>query len=205
MANVTEYFSIARMIKRQKKERRNLNVTVIGNNVGKTPIATSLLGYEMEYNRKCSTLELAERKRSIHGLDVLVKINEINTDGEFLISQVEAIENAHVVLIVFSRDSHDTFKHAIDVYNCVKNLENVLTAFVGTGFCPGGQFLKRVRSKTEMKKEIMRNYNSIYFEFSKRSHGDSILQKLFEEVEIKRGPYRTTTISMNDIKVLNNL
>ena len=204
MANVTEHFSIARMIKRQKKEIRNLNITVIGNNVGKTPIATSLLGYDMGYIRKCNILELAERKTCIHGLDVLVKIDEINTDYEFLISQVEAIENAHVVLIVFSRDSHDTFKHAIDVYNCVKNLENVLTAFVGTEFCPRGQFLKRVRSKTEMKKEIMRNYNSLYFEFSKPSNGDSILQKLFEEVEIKRGPYRTTTVSMNNIKVLNH-
>ena len=193
------------MIKRQKKEIRNLNITVIGNNVGKTQIATSLLGFDVGYLRKCSILELAERKTCIHGSDVLVKIDEINTDNEFLISQVEAIENAHVVLIVFSRDHHDTFKHAIDVYNCVKNLENVLIAFVGTGFYPRGQFVKRVTSKTEMKKEIMRNYNSLYFEFSKPSNGDSILQKLFEEVEIKRGPYRTTTVSMNSIKVLNNL
>ena len=84
-------------------------------------------------------------------------------------------------------------------------MQNVLIAFVGTKFRKNTNHFRYTRSKWQLEQEFEDHYESLYFEFSDCSGGTLILEKLYEEVEIKRGPYYTTLISMNQIRVKDTL
>ena len=73
--------------------------------------------------------------------------------------------------------------------------------FIGTVFQKNAKKTSNRKSKWELEKEFKDYYNSLYFEFSEGSRGKSVLEKLYEEVEIRRGPYYTTVISMNQIRI----
>ena len=186
----------------QNDETKKLIVSTIGSSkVGKTTIAKSLIGCNSEDIEKPTSLDVFEKKAKLHGTKVNIKINDIKSDDIYAADQMALIEKSDVLLIVFSRDNHGTFKHAINLYNKVRNLQNLLIAFVGTKFPKNTNRFRYTRNKWQLEQEFKDHYESLYFEFSDCSRGALILEKLFEEVEIKRGPYYTTLISMNQIRV----
>ena len=190
----------------QNDETKKLIITTIGSSkVGKTTIAKSLIGSNSEGIEKPTLFDVFEKKTKLHDTKVNIKINDAKSDDIYAADQMALIEKSDVLLIVFSRDSHSTFKHAINIYNKVRNLQNVLIAFVGTKFRKNTNHFRYTRSKWQLEQEFEDHYESLYFEFSDCSRGTLILEKLYEEVEIKRGPYYTTLISMNQIRVKDTL
>ena len=190
----------------QNDETKKLIITTIGSSkVGKTTIAKSLIGSNSEDIEKPTLFDVFEKKTKLHDTKVNIKINDVKSDDIYAADQMALIEKSDVLLIVFSRDSHSTFKHAINIYNKVRNLQNVLIAFVGTKFRKNTNHFRYTRSKWQLEQELEDHYESLYFEFSDCSRGTLTLEKLYEEVEIKQGPYYTTLISMNQIRVKDTL
>ena len=188
------------MGKEQKDETKELIITIIGSSgVGKTTIGKSLIGSKSEDMEKPTIFDIYEKGIKLHGSNVNIKINDIKSDAVFAAEQMIMAENSDVLIIVFSRDSHGTFQRAINLYSTFKNL-NVFIVFIGTKFQKNEKKIQNSKSKWELEKEFKDYYDSLYFEFSEGSRGKAILEKLYEEVEIRRGPYYTTVISMNKIR-----
>ena len=181
---------------------KQLNITVTGSCiVGDTTIAKSLMGSNPVDMRNSALLDVYKQKIKLHGSKVFIKISDIKSDDTFSKEQIEVIENSDVLIIAFSRDSHNTFEHAIDIYNMIKSITNALIVFIGTSCKTDGKRIKRRRSKGELEKEFKDNFDSLYYEISDLSKGRKILKQLYEEVQIKQGPYHTTVISMNSIRL----
>ena len=195
------YLNLCRMGKEQNDETKDLMITIVGSSgVGKTTIAKSLIGSNSEDIEKPSIFDVYEKRTKLHGSNVNIRINDIKSDAVFAAQQMIMAEKSDVLIIAFSRDSHGTFQRAINIYNTFKNL-NVFIVFIGTVFQKNAKKTRNRKSKWELEKEFKDYYNSLYFEFSEGSRGKSILEKLYEEVEIRRGPYYTTVISMNQIRI----
>ena len=195
------YLNLCRMGKEQSDETKDLMITIVGSSgVGKTTIAKSLIGSNSEDIEKPSIFDVYEKRTKLHGSNVNIRINDIKSDVVFAAEQMIMAEKSDVLIIAFSRDSHGTFQRAINIYNTFKNL-NVFIVFIGTVFQKNAKKTSNRKSKWELEKEFKDYYNSLYFEFSEGSRGKSILEKLYEEVEIRRGPYYTTVISMNQIRI----
>lgn len=195
------YLNLCRMGKEQSDETKDLMITIVGSSgVGKTTIAKSLIGSNSEDIEKPSIFGVYEKRTKLHGSNVNIRINDIKSDVVFAAEQMIMAEKSDVLIIAFSRDSHGTFQRAINIYNTFKNL-NVFIVFIGTVFQKNAKKTRNRKSKWELEKEFKDYYNSLYFEFSEGSRGKSILEKLYEEVEIRRGPYYTTVISMNQIRI----
>ena len=195
------YLNLCRMGKEQSDETKDLMITIVGSSgVGKTTIAKSLIGSNSEDIEKPSIFDVYEKRTKLHGSNVNIRINDIKSDVVFAAEQMIMAEKSDVLIIAFSRDSHGTFQRAINIYNTFKNL-NVFIVFIGTVFQKNAKKTRNRKSKWELEKEFKDYYNSLYFEFSEGSRGKSILEKLYEEVEIRRGPYYTTVISMNQIRI----
>ena len=189
------------MGKEKNDETKDLMITIVGSSgVGKTTIAKSLIGSNSEDIEKPSIFDVYEKRTKLHGSNVNIKINDIKSDAVFAAEQMIMAEKSDVLIIAFSRDSHGTFQRAINIYNTFKNL-NVFIVFIGTVFQKNAKKTRNRKSKWELEKEFKDYYRSLYFEFSEGSRGKSILEKLYEEVEIRRGPYYTTVISMNQIRI----
>ena len=183
-------------------EIKQLMLTTIGSRrVGKTTIAKSLIESMSENIEKPTLVDVYEKNTKLHGTKVNIIINDIKSDNVFAAEQMVLLEKSDVLLIVFSRDSHSTFQHAIDIFNKVKSLQNILTVFIGTKFPKNAKIGRYSKSKWELEEEFKNHYDSLYLEFSDHSRGKLILEKLYEEVEIRRGPYYTTVISMNKIRI----
>ena len=195
------YLNLCRMGKEQSDETKDLMITIVGSSgVGKTTIAKSLIGSNSEDIEKPSIFDVYEKRTKLHGSNVNIRINDIKSDVVFAAEQMIMAEKSDVLIIAFSRDSHGTFQRAINIYNTFKNL-NVFIVFIGTVFQKNAKKTSNRKSKWELEKEFKDYYNSLYFEFSEGSRGKSVLEKLYEEVEIRRGPYYTTVISMNQIRI----
>ena len=195
------YLNLCRMGKEQNDETKDLMITIVGSSgVGKTTIAKSLIGSNSEDIEKPSIFDVYEKRTKLHGSNVNIRINDIKSDVVFAAEQMIMAEKSDVLIIAFSRDSHGTFQCAINIYNTFKNL-NVFIVFIGTVFQKNAKKTSNRKSKWELEKEFKDYYNSLYFEFSEGSRGKSVLEKLYEEVEIRRGPYYTTVISMNQIRI----
>lgn len=195
------YLNLCRMGKEQNDETKDLMITIVGSSgVGKTTIAKSLIGSNSEDIEKPSIFGVYEKRTKLHGSNVNIRINDIKSDVVFAAEQMIMAEKSDVLIIAFSRDSHGTFQRAINIYNTFKNL-NVFIVFIGTVFQKNAKKTSNRKSKWELEKEFKDYYNSLYFEFSEGSRGKSVLEKLYEEVEIRRGPYYTTVISMNQIRI----
>ena len=195
------YLNLCRMGKEQNDETKDLMITIVGSSgVGKTTIAKSLIGSNSEDIEKPSIFDVYEKRTKLHGSNVNIRINDIKSDVVFAAEQMIMAEKSDVLIIAFSRDSHGTFQRAINIYNTFKNL-NVFIVFIGTVFQKNAKKTSNRKSKWELEKEFKDYYNSLYFEFSEGSRGKSVLEKLYEEVEIRRGPYYTTVISMNQIRI----
>ena len=188
------------MGKEQNDETKELIITITGSSgVGKTTIGKSLIGSKPEDIGKPTIFDVYEKRTKLHGSNVNIKINDIKSDAVFAAEQMIMAEKSDVLIIVFSRDSHSTFQRAINIYNTFKNL-NTFIVFIGTKLQKNVKNIRNSKSKWDLEKEFKDYYDSLYFEFSERSKGKSILEKLYEEVEIRRGPYYTTVISMNQIR-----
>ena len=195
------YLNLCRMGKELNDETKDLMITIVGSSgVGKTTIAKSLIGSNSEDIEKPSIFDVYEKRTKLHGSNVNIRINDIKSDVVFAAEQMIMAEKSDVLIIAFSRDSHGTFQRAINIYNTFKNL-NVFIVFIGTVFQKNAKKTRNRKSKWELEKEFKDYYNSLYFEFSEGSRGKLILEKLYEEVEIRRGPYYTTVISMNQIRI----
>ena len=183
-------------------EIKQLMLTTIGSRrVGKTTIVKSLIESMSENIEKPTLVDVYEKNTKLHGAKVNIIINDIKSDNVFAAEQMVLLEKSDVVLIVFSRDSHSTFQHAVDIFNKIKSLQNTLTVFIGTKFPKNAKIGRYSKSKWELEEEFKNHYDFLYFEFSDHSRGKLILEKLYEEVEIRRGPYYTTVISMNKIRI----
>lgn len=181
---------------------KQLNITVTGSClVGDTTIAKSLMGSNSVDMANSALLDVYKQKLKLHGSEVFIKISDIKSNDTFPKEQIEVIENSDVLIIAFSRDSQNTFDHAIDIYDMTKGITNALIVFVGTTCKTDGKRIKRTRSRRELEKEFKENFDSLYYEISDLSNGRIILKKLYEEVQIKQGPYHTTVISMNRIRL----
>lgn len=181
---------------------KQLNVTVTGTcAVGNTTIAKLLMGSNSVDMRNSALLDVYEQKIKLHGSEVFIKISDIESDENISKERIEVIENSDVMIIAFSRDNHNPFYHAIDIYNMIKSITNALVVFMETTCKTDGKCIKRIRSKREIEKEFTGNCDYLYYEISDLSKGKIILKQLYEEVQIKQGPYHTTVISMDRIRL----
>ena len=180
---------------------KELNITVTGSSrVGETTIAKLLIGYNSEGMQNLTLLDVYQRKLKLHGSEVFVKISDIKSDDSLAKEQIDVLKNSDVVVITFLLDSNSIFDEVTGTYNQIKSITNALIVFIGTKFKTDEKQMKRMRSKVELEKEFKKNFDCLYYEVSDQLKGKLVLQKLYEEVEIKQGPYHTTVISMDCIR-----
>ena len=189
------------MLKWLKGKVKELNITVTGSSrVGETTIAELLIGYNSEGTQNLTLLDVYQRKLKLHGLEVSVRISDIKSDDSLATEQIDFIKKSDVVIITFLRDSDNIFDQVTGTYNKMKSITKALIVFIGTPCKTDEKQMRRISSKVELENKFKKNFDCLYYEVSDQYKGKKVLQELYEEVEIKEGPYHTTVISMDCIR-----
>ena len=189
------------MLKWLNGKMKELNIAVTGSSrVGGIIIAKLLIGYNSKGMPNSTFLDVYQQKLTLHGSEVFVKISDIKIDDSLAKEQIDVIKSSDVVIIPFLRDNDSIFDKVTGTYNKIKNITNALIVFIATT-CKTDRQMRRVRSKVELEKEFKKNFDCLYYEVLDQPKGKLVLQRLYEEVEIKQGPYHTTVISVNYIRL----
>ena len=178
-----------------KAVEKKLNIILAGaERVGKTAIAKAMLNEKLKGPYEPTSLDIYEHKTVIHNSQVTVKIIDTNGENVFSTLQKEMISKSDVLVIVFALNNLESYEKAKQLYERVSEENTILPIFVGSK----AEFMSRkFPTKRNLLNEFREKFDAQYLQFSaKFDNGRTLLYRLFEEVEINRGPYKVTKVCM---------
>ena len=190
--------SFKRLIAERYPDNSTIRVTIMGHTgCGKTSITKRLAGQQFCDTHIPTVAPIIHKFVSkMEKCSVKFEITDLTCEYVFSAMERTFLGLTDILLVVYSVDNSESFQRCFQIYDRIKTSVNCPVILVGNKTdlearkCPSYQTL---RLYVENKLYIS------YIEFSARNDSAyKLLRRIYEEFEISKGPYRTTTISMEN-------
>ena len=133
----------------------------------------------------------------IEKCSVEFQITNLTCGYVFSVMEITFLGLTAIVLVVYSVDNSESFQRCFHIYDCIKTSINCPVILVGNKTNLGTRKCPRYHT---LRLYVENKLYVSYIEFSARSDSsDKLLRKIYEELEISKGPYRVTIMSTENV------